>query len=444
MPQHLTAAVHILFVGGTAQERRQAADRWEDAVGFRPASRLSIDARSLPFVRPVSALLPAAQPRLLRFDDIHLAFPNCQASGTRLVLTQSTYTLQKWIDLAGPADRFVATADEAALRRNAPEAFKMRGAWRYFSVRELAPPGESIHELAPPGEAGESPAIGSKALPSVERLLAEAYAAAVPERRVSLCRQAVATCPDSAVAALALASACREVQDLASAREALDAARALAPDWEAVHYEDGKLWLGCEEIERARDALRQASATMPSFSAAFSNLGATLGELGEREAAVAAFQQALAHDPDNFTILNNIGVVNRELGRLEESERALGQVVTLAPEFVFGHYNLGHTRLLRTDFAGALAAYEEGQRRDPEKNRRQGCRLALARFATGDLAGATRDLWRHADASPSEEREDLLLEAYETAAALIMSRPVLADNRAFLDRLAAEIAKPSR
>jgi tetratricopeptide (TPR) repeat protein len=426
--------MHVLIVGGTAKGRRQAADSWEEAVRFRPASRLSIDARSLPFVRAVPALLPPAQPRLLRLDDLHLAFPDCQASGTRLILTQSTYTLQKWVDLAGRSDRIVATADLAALRRNAPEALKMRGAWRYFSVQQLAPDNEG----------GASPAGDSQPAPSsVEGLLAQACMETVPENRVALCRQAMATRPDSAVAALALASACREVQDLAAAREALDVAKILAPDWEAVHYEDGKFWLGCEEIERARAAFQQACAIMPTFSAAFSNLGATLGELDEREAAVAAFQQALAHDPDNFTILNNIGVVNRELGRLEESERALCRVTALAREFVFGHYNLGHTRLLRGDFAGALAAYEEGQRRDPEKNRRQGCRLALARFATGDLAGATRDLWRFADAAPPEEREDLLLEAYETAAALMQTRPDLSGCRAFVDQLAAEIAKPS-
>ena len=97
----------------------------------------------------------------------------------------------------------------------------------------------------------------------------------------------------------------------------------------------------------------------------------------------------------------------------------------IAPEFVFGHYNLGHTRFLRGDYAGALAAYEEGQRRDPEKNRRQGCRLALVRFANGDVDGAERDLWRFADAADGDEREDLLLEAYEIAQALLQAHPAL-------------------
>ena len=75
-------------------------------------------------------------------------------------------------------------------------------------------------------------------------------------------------------------------------------------------------------------------------------------------------------------------------------------------------------------FQEALEAYLEGQRRDPERNLRQACRLAMVRFAAGDLEGADRDLWRAADAAPPEEREDLLLEAYEIAKAVLDAAPV--------------------
>ena len=64
---------------------------------------------------------------MLVIDDIERAFPDAQAGGTRLVLTQSTYLLQKWIDRLDEGDRIVATADRAALERCAPEAFQARG-----------------------------------------------------------------------------------------------------------------------------------------------------------------------------------------------------------------------------------------------------------------------------------------------------------------------------
>jgi tetratricopeptide (TPR) repeat protein len=107
---------------------------------------------------------------------------------------------------------------------------------------------------------------------------------------------------------------------------------------------------------------------------------------------------------------------------------------------VFGHYNLGHTLFLAGRYADALAEYEEGQRRDPEQNRRQGCRLAIVRFANGDRAGAERDLWRFADQAPPDEREDLLLEAYEIVRALTAARRDLDPDGAFLDRIASRIA----
>jgi hypothetical protein len=108
---------------------------------------------------------------------------------------------------------------------------------------------------------------------------------------------------------------------------------------------------------------------------------------------------------------------------------------------VFGHYSLGHTRFLRGDYAGALRANEEGQRRHPEKNRRQGCRLAMVRFALNDVNGAERELWKFADQAPPDEREDLLLEAYEIAQALIRAQPELLSKRGVVDRIAAELSK---
>ena len=191
---------------------------------------------------------------------------------------------------------------------------------------------------------------------------------------------------------------------------------------------------------RARAITSGAPASACRVSpSAFSNLGATLGELGEPEAALAAFEQALAADAENPTLLSNVGVVRRELGQLTASEEALRRVVALAPEFVFGHYNLGHTLFLSGRFEESLEAYLEGQRRDPDGNLRQACRLAMVRFAAGDLEGADRDLWRAADAASPEEREDLLLEAYEIGKAVLDAAPAPGPRQVFLDRLAAAI-----
>ena len=398
-----------------------------------------LDARTLPFMR-VDAVVLSPPPRTVVIDGISAAFPDCQQGGTRLVLTQATYLLQKWIDRLDEGDRIIATADRTALERCAPEAFQGRGPWRTFEISEgdgRSEPGASRSDDAP----SAGPRRSAPSPRPIPTRLASAFTASDPAQRLRLCREAAALDDGCEVAQLALASACRESRDGEGARAALARAAALAPDWEAVAYESGKLWLVYDELTRARDEFQRAGDLMPTFSAAFSNLGAALGELGDPAAALAAFRRALAHDPRGVTILNNIGVVCRELGRLDDSEAALRRVIAITPAFVFGHYNLGHTLFLRGDYAGALAAYEEGQRRDPQRNRRQGCRLAVVRFANGDAAGAERDLFRFADAAPADEREDLLLEAYEVAHALLTQQPGLAPLRPFLDRIGAEIAK---
>jgi tetratricopeptide (TPR) repeat protein len=423
---------HLLILGGDAATRVHAAR----AAIPTSHSVLTLDAGTLPFVR-VSAIALPSPPRAIVIDEIDRAFPDRQLGGTRLVLTQSTYLLQKWVDLLGEGDRIIATADTDALKRCAPEALQGRGPWTGFEIIELS----TTVDTEDTGQETHTVLTSESPVSSVVESLVRAFTASDPADRLRLCREAVSLDPDCEVASLALASACRESRDGEGARASLDRAAALAPEWEPVAYERGKLLLVYDDIAQAREAFQRAAGLMPTFSAAFSNLGATLGELGEPAAALGAFRQALAHDPFSFTVLNNIGASCRELGRLEESEAAFRRAIAINPDFVFAHYNLGHTLFLAGRYGEALSAYEAAQRRDPQQNRRQGCRLAVVRFAMGDAAGAARDLWRAVGAAPADEREDLLLEVYEAAQALLTRHPALEPHRSFLDRIGAEIVK---
>ncbi len=143
-----------------------------------------------------------------------------------------------------------------------------------------------------------------------------------------------------------------------------------------------------------------------------------------------------------MTIASNIGVVLRELGRLDDSAAAFRSVVEREPGFVFGHYNLGHTLFLAGNYTGALAAYEEGRRRDPEASPRQSARLALVRFANGDAERAESELWAAVALAPADEREDLLLEAYQIADVLLQADPRLEPHRSLLARIAEAVNAP--
>jgi tetratricopeptide (TPR) repeat protein len=228
----------------------------------------------MPFVRARDLDWPPP-PRVVVIEEIERAFPDFQSGGTRLVLTQSTYLLQEWIDRLDERDLIVATADRAALERRAPEAFQTRGPWVAFDIIDLAQTEDAkdTEEMRP--AVTSVPFVSSVSLAG-ERL-ASAFSASDPAERLRLCGEAVALAPESAVAYLALASAYRESRDGAAARDALDRAASLAPEWEAIAYESGKLWLVYDDMARARDAFERAADLMPSFSAACSNLGATLG-----------------------------------------------------------------------------------------------------------------------------------------------------------------------
>ena len=417
----------ITVIAGGSRPARDAAVA-ERVHTHREAQVHEAQPAAWPFLRRLDVPADASAPVVIVARGIERAFPDAQTGGTRLVLTQSSYQLQRWLDLAdrGGRVRLIADAHGGALRHAAPEAFQHRGPWSRILLIELTDP---------PGE----PEPADTAEP-----LARAFRTRDPEERLALCRRSVEAAPDNPAVHLAAGSAYMELQDLDAAEHAIHRAVSIAPDWEAAHYELGKLYLRRDDLERASRAFAEATRLMPSFSAAWSNLGATLGELDRRDEALDAFNHALRYDPNGYTILNNIGVVSRELGRLSESEAAFRKVVALAPEFVFGHYNLGHTLFLQGRYQAALSAYLEGQRRDPERNARQACRLAVVRLAAGDAEGALRDFQRATPALPADQKRDILAEAQEILWALLTDRPDLAGWRRVADVVKAELDRLDR
>ncbi len=80
-----------------------------------------------------------------------------------------------------------------------------------------------------------------------------------------MCLDAVRDEPGNAALHLACASAAMERLTFDAAHESLEQARALAPDWEAVHFEFGKLWLRADDTERASEAFAEAGAAHAQF-----------------------------------------------------------------------------------------------------------------------------------------------------------------------------------
>lgn len=329
-----------------------------------------------PFRYPLCPALPPGAVIIRVAYEVE-AYVNAQSAGTHLVTTQKAYLDAEW---------------HAALTAHGNATL------------------ERVNSQAPS--------------PTPHGPLPRAFRTPDPAERLALCIDAL---KDGRVPAtlVAVASACMEVNDIDAAARDLDEAIAKAPGWAAAHYERGKLWLRQDDMVKASESFTRATALLPTFAPAWGNLGGTLGELDQPAGALAAFERALALDPDSPQALNNVGVVRRELGRLAESEGAFRKVIQLTPGMAFGHYNLGHTLFLQGRFQAALSAYLEGQARDPERNPVQASRLALCRVATGDSAGALRELQRLAAGLPAEYRRQLLGDTSAILWALVTQHPEL-------------------
>lgn len=377
-----------------------------------------------PFLWPPIEWHRPETPAVLWVPDLHEAFANTQTNATRLVTTNALYLMSALAALtaAVPLLRVVATVDPTVLASQAEEALAARGAWRDVDWIDA---GEDAAEPPPPGPMGSLPA---------------AFRAATTEGRLLAAGQALDRARTPAHL-LAMASICMEANDLANASELLHEAVAAAPDWAAAHFERGKCALRSDDMAAAAGAFGEAVRCLPGFASAAANWGATLGELDRPEEALRAFRLALASDPGNPQALNNVGVVSRELGRLAESETAFREVIARTPGLAFGHYNLGHTLFLQGRYQAALAAYLAGQQRDPARNPVQASRLAMARLAAGDAAGALRDLQQAASQVPRDLRRQLLSDAQSVAWALLSASPDLRDWRVVGDWLAAELAR---
>jgi tetratricopeptide (TPR) repeat protein len=390
-------------VGGSRTERSAAARRLagaeaNPATGIEPA----LAAARWPFTRSIlpAAALPAG--RVILIEDLHLAFPAGQTSGTRLVLTQSTYQLQRWLDwIDRHTGLVVAHASHAGLSASAPEAWDRRGPWRRIELLELE---------------GDEPAALDAGDPAAA--LHNAFAVSAPERLAAF-RAAAAREPGNAAVALAVSSVHMELDDLQPAQDALEAAMRIAPDWEAVPFEYGKLWLRADDLERAAEQFAEAARLMPTFSASLINLGAALAETERPAEAIAALEQALRHDEGSHQVLNNLAVIYREQGRLEDAVAAARRVVSLAPTFVFGYYNLAHALFLQGRFADATRWYADGQSRDPHKNPVQAARLAISRVASGDAERGIADIGTLLAVLPTDAAAPIREEADEILQALL-------------------------
>ena len=123
--------------------------------------------------------------------------------------------------------------------------------------------------------------------------------------------------------------------------------------------------------------------------------------------ALADLERAAELDPLHHAPSSNLGVTLRDLGRLEEAEAAFRRALELAPDFVFGRYNLAGVVYLRGRHREAVSLFEEARANDPSGSARQRLLLAAARLAAGDEAGALAEYEETFASLDGRMREDM-------------------------------------
>ena len=87
-------------------------------------------------------------------------------------------------------------------------------------------------------------------------------------------------------------------------------------------------------------------------------MGLTLQELGRLEEAETSYKQAITLKPDHVEAHSNLGNVLKELGRLEEAEVSFKKAIALKPDYAEAHFNLSLVYLLRGNLNKGFNFYE--------------------------------------------------------------------------------------
>ena len=343
-------------------------------------------------------------------SDFHRAFP-CRAPVRRRGRLEETpplpaiatpaYVLARLSQLGAGSRGLMASAHEGEVVRRAADLLAGKGAACQFEVaREPVPPASPAAVSGP----GETDLDGAGSDAELRRIALHAPAASVRARAAAA---ATAEDEDNPVGHLLAGCSANEHKRPAEAAEAFRKAIERDETLAAAHFELGKTMIVLDDLEAALESFRRTTETLPEFAPGWANAGAALGELERPDEALAELERAADLDPLSHSLASNLGVTLRELGRLEEAERAFRWALELAPDFVFGHYNLANAVYLQGRHREAVGLFEKAQAMDPSGSDRQRLLLAAARLAAGDLEGALSDYRAVFDSLEGQMRLDL-------------------------------------
>jgi len=120
-----------------------------------------------------------------------------------------------------------------------------------------------------------------------------------------------------------------------------------------ILFKLGNVYRELGDDKKAREALDRALQVDPEFSEAHESLAEVLDKMGEASEAAAHYNAVLRLVPDDFQAHHNLGVALAKQGKFEEAAVQFSEAVRLIPRSVNAHRNLAQalTRLGKSDEA---------------------------------------------------------------------------------------------
>jgi len=159
---------------------------------------------------------------------------------------------------------------------------------------------------------------------------------------VELLCQAIAQCPDHALAQTALGQAMAALDLPAAAIECFTLAIKWNPDLGEPFFYRGNTLYQLGRWEPASDDYRQAIARRPALMQAHNNLGLALTRLGRHHLAVESLSRAVELAPDRAEPHCNLGVALYGAGRLREAIGCYNRALALDPLYAEAANNRGN------------------------------------------------------------------------------------------------------
>jgi len=126
----------------------------------------------------------------------------------------------------------------------------------------------------------------------------------------------------------------------------------------ATHNNRGVALLERGEKEAAIEAFQAALALRSDFLDAQHNLAVALRDIGRWDEAEERLRAVIARDGSNHEAHNNLGVTLQFLGRFDEALACYERTMSLAPDYVWGHYNRSQVLLLQGRWAEGWLEHE--------------------------------------------------------------------------------------